>query len=188
MLAGQLLTYTLGVSNAGPHTATGVTVTDTLPSGTTFDSATASQGSCSQASGTVTCAVGTVVNAGSASITIKVRPQSEGSVTNQASITSDAGDLNTANNSASATTTVDPAADLELTKTDSPDPIHTGEDLTYTIGVHNAGPSSTGGVAVSDTIPANVTFGLGFDDAGQLLPLGCLGALLDRDDGRTAPP
>ena len=158
VLAGQLLTYTLGVSNAGPHAATGVTVTDTLPSGTTFDSATPSQGTCSQASGTVTCNLGTVANSGTASIDIKIRPQSEGSVTNQASITSDAGDLNTANNSASASTTVDPAADLELTKTDSPDPIHTGQQLTYTLGVHNAGPSATSGVAVSDTLPANVTF------------------------------
>ena len=127
MLAGQLLTYTLGVSNAGPHTATGVTVTDTLPANTTFDSASASQGSCSQASGTVTCALGTVAECRQARASrSRCGPQQRGSVTNQASVTSDAGDLNQSNNSASATTTVDPAADLELTKTDSPDPVLTG--------------------------------------------------------------
>ena len=36
------------------------------------------------------------------------------------------------NNAASATTTVDPAADLSLTKSDSPDPVLAGELLTYT--------------------------------------------------------
>ena len=46
------------------------------------------------------------------------------------------------NNSASATTTVTPVADLSLTKSDSPDPVLAGELLTYTLGVHNAGPSS----------------------------------------------
>ena len=38
------------------------------------------------------------------------------------------------NNSASATTTVDPVADLSLTKSDSPDPVLSGQQLTYTLG------------------------------------------------------
>ncbi len=158
VLAGQLLTYTLGVSNGGPQDAPGVTVTDTLPSGVTFDSATATQGGCSQSAGTVTCALGTVTNGNSAGVEIKVRPQSEGTITNQASVTSGAGDLNTSNDSASAQTTVDPAADLELTKTDSADPVLFGDELTYTLAVHNAGPSAANGVALSDTLPTGVTF------------------------------
>ena len=140
MLAGQLLTYTLGVSNAGPHAAAGVTVTDMLPSNSTFDSASASQGSCTESAGTVTCALGTVANGGTASVQIKVRPNNQGTVTNQASVASDAGDLNGSNNSASAVTTVDHAADLQLTKTDSPDPVLYGQELTYTLTVHNDGP------------------------------------------------
>ena len=159
VLAGQLLTYTLDVSNGGPHDAPAVTVTDNLPAGTTFESATPSQGGCSQASGVVTCALGTVPNGGGASVQIQVRPQSEGSVTNQASVSSDAGDLNQSNNAASAMTTVDPAADLELTKSDSPDPVLSGQPLTYTLTVDNAGPSSTAGVVLSDALPAGVTFG-----------------------------
>ena len=35
-----------------------------------------------------------------------------------------------------------PAADLSLTKTDSPDPVLAGELLTYTLTVHNAGPQA----------------------------------------------
>ena len=158
VLAGQLLTYTLGVSNAGPHAATGVTLTDTLPGGVTFDSATASQGTCTESAGTVTCAIGTIANGSNATATIKVRPQAEGSVSNSASVTSDAGDLNQSNNTAGATTTVDPAADLELSQTDSPDPALVGQQITYNLTVHNAGPSATGGVALSDTLPAGVTY------------------------------
>src|SRR6185436_977012 len=126
VLAGQLLTYSLSVANAGPSSATGVSVTDTLPAGVTFSSATPSQGTCSQASGTVTCALGTIANAGNASVSIKVTPQSQGSITNQATVSATTADTDSANNSASASTTADPAADLSLTSTDSPDPVLAG--------------------------------------------------------------
>jgi uncharacterized repeat protein (TIGR01451 family) len=55
---GSPLTYSLRVQNLGPSSASGVTLTDTLPAGATFVSATASQGSCSQAAGTVSCSFG----------------------------------------------------------------------------------------------------------------------------------
>ena len=60
--------------------------------------------------------------------------------------------------SASADTTVIPVADLSLTKGDSPDPVFVGQLLTYTLAVHNAGPSSATGVQLTDNLPAGVTF------------------------------
>ena len=60
VLVGQQVTYDLTVDNAGPRAATGTVVTDTLPAGMIFDSATPSQGMCSHTSGTVTCQLGTV--------------------------------------------------------------------------------------------------------------------------------
>ena len=39
----------------------------------------------------------------------------------------------------------------------SPDPVETGADLTYTLTVHNAGPSPGAAVAVSDTLPSGLT-------------------------------
>ena len=46
------------VDNFGPSAASGVTVTDMLPASVAFDTATPSQGACSEAAGTVTCTLG----------------------------------------------------------------------------------------------------------------------------------
>jgi uncharacterized repeat protein (TIGR01451 family) len=54
---GSDLSYEIDVSNSGPDDASGVTVTDTLPDGAKFVSASASQGSCSGET-TVTCSLG----------------------------------------------------------------------------------------------------------------------------------
>ncbi|HEU4706014.1 MAG TPA: hypothetical protein VFS64_02370 [Solirubrobacterales bacterium] len=48
------------------------------------------------------------------------------------------------------------SADLKITKSDSPDPIHVGSSLTYTIGVENLGPSPATGVTATDNLPKNV--------------------------------
>jgi uncharacterized repeat protein (TIGR01451 family) len=50
-------------------------------------------------------------------------------------------------------------ADLSITKTDSPDPAHVGQNLTYTIRVTNGGPATATGVTVNDTLPKNAGFG-----------------------------
>ncbi|MGN6216135.1 MAG: hypothetical protein ACTHN7_04145 [Solirubrobacterales bacterium] len=48
------------------------------------------------------------------------------------------------------------SANLKITKTDSPDPVHVGSNLTYTIGVENLGPSPASGVTVTDNLPKGV--------------------------------
>ncbi len=49
------------------------------------------------------------------------------------------------------------AADLSITKSDSPDPITAGDTLTYTLMVTNNGPNDATGVMVTDTVPVGVT-------------------------------
>ena len=102
----NLLTYTLVVTNNGPASATNVTVVDVLPSVLKFVSVVTTAGTCSQAANTVTCQVGTLANAGTATINIVVTPQSPTIVTNSAMVTADQTDPVSANNIANATTLV----------------------------------------------------------------------------------
>lgn len=48
------------------------------------------------------------------------------------------------------------AANLKITKSDSPDPVRVGTGLTYAIGVENLGPSPATGVTVTDNLPKGV--------------------------------
>ena len=79
---GGSLTYTLHVHNAGPNAAAAVTVTDTLPAGVSFESATTTAGSCAGAN-TITCALGTLASGADATVTIVVAASAAGSSTTQ---------------------------------------------------------------------------------------------------------
>ncbi len=68
---GQNVEYTITVTNSGPQDASNVVVTDVIPTGTTFVSATASQGSCSGTT-TVVCNLGAIANGGTATISLIV--------------------------------------------------------------------------------------------------------------------
>lgn len=48
--------------------------------------------------------------------------------------------------------------DVSVTKTDSPDPVAAGSNITYTITVQNAGPQAATNVSASDVIPTGTTF------------------------------
>lgn len=48
-------------------------------------------------------------------------------------------------------------ADLSISKSAAPEPVFTGQPLTYTITVANNGPAPAANVVVSDTLPAGVT-------------------------------
>ncbi|MGH9922522.1 MAG: DUF11 domain-containing protein, partial [Nitrososphaerales archaeon] len=70
--AGNTLTYTLQVTNPGPSTATNAQVTETLPAGVTFVSATPSQGTCSPSGSIITCNLGDIPAKATVTITITV--------------------------------------------------------------------------------------------------------------------
>lgn len=48
--------------------------------------------------------------------------------------------------------------DLQISQTDSPDPVAAGTSVTYTVNVKNVGPNPANSVAVSDTLPTEATF------------------------------
>jgi uncharacterized repeat protein (TIGR01451 family) len=102
---GSTVIYTLTVRNAGPDTATNVTVVDSLPEATRFVSVRSSQGVCTGGA-VIRCSLGTVAPNGVATITVVVRPLEPGVLLNTATVVGAEPEANTANNRASAPTLV----------------------------------------------------------------------------------
>jgi uncharacterized repeat protein (TIGR01451 family) len=161
---GANVTFTVTVANTGPDAATGVAVLDLLPAGTTFVSSTPSQGS--YVNGTGVWTVGTIANGANATLQIVASVNSVGAKTNSAQVSAaDQTDSDsTPNNNVAleddqASVTVTPQdADLSLTKTvDDATPI-SGQQVTFTLTVANAGPSSATNVVVQDSLPSGLTF------------------------------
>jgi uncharacterized repeat protein (TIGR01451 family) len=108
---GTALTYTIGVQNLGPDSANKVTVTDQLPKGVDFVSATPSAGKCARKGKNVTCDLGALAAAAvnyspPPTITLVVIPRRAGVISNTATVKGDLKDPVAANNKATATTTV----------------------------------------------------------------------------------
>ena len=152
--AGQNVVYTVTVTNSGPSSATGVTVTDPAPPGLTFVS---NSGGCTSA---YPCALGTLTNGQSVAITSTYSTSPGGggvTVNNIATVSSPASDPNSGNNSASAVTTINASADLSITKS-GPAFSTAGSPIVYTITVTNNGPSDAAAVSVADATPAGANF------------------------------
>lgn len=92
------VTYSILVVNNGPTAATGVTMTDTLPTGLTFSSVTGT--GCSNVGSAVTCNIGTLASGGNSSISIVATPSAGGGYADTANVTGTITDLDTGNNSA----------------------------------------------------------------------------------------
>jgi uncharacterized repeat protein (TIGR01451 family) len=108
---GSTLTYVIQVQNLGPDRASGVTVTDQLPKGLDFLSATTSSGQCTHKGKKVTCSLGelnapTVNYGGPPTVTLSVVPRRVGTISNTASVKGSQKDPVAANNKATATTSV----------------------------------------------------------------------------------
>jgi uncharacterized repeat protein (TIGR01451 family) len=95
---GAGLTYTLTVANAGPWTASNVIVSNPVPNGVDFVSATSTQGNCIFTNGAVTCVAGSMTNGSIVTMRVNVTPIALGSITNVASVTQAEADPAPANN------------------------------------------------------------------------------------------
>jgi uncharacterized repeat protein (TIGR01451 family) len=169
VVAGTDLTYDIALNNFGPNYAVNVSLTDSTPANTTFRSFTQTGGptfGCSTpavgGTGTVSCTISMFGAGETATFRLVVRVNASArngtTLSNTAKATSDTFDPCPGNNSATATTAVIARADLSVTKSDAPDPVNAGGNITYTINVANAGPSDAQNVSLSDATPANTTF------------------------------
>jgi uncharacterized repeat protein (TIGR01451 family) len=104
---GGNLTYTLTIANYGPRNASGVIVTDILPAGVVFVSATASHGGgVSQTQGTITVNLNGLAENDKASVSIVVIPTDVSTLINIVRVTADQPDPDSANNSVTLVTLV----------------------------------------------------------------------------------
>ncbi len=153
---GSTATFTVTVSNAGPSVATGVVIHDALPIGLTWSSDTPSQGAYNHTTGD--WSVGSVASSGTATLTVHATVAGSAAMTNTASVKAvDEPQVGTANDTASATVTP-PHADLAVTKTVAAARPNVGDGDTFTVTVTNHGPDTATNVALSDVLPAGITF------------------------------
>jgi len=148
------ITYTVNVTNAGPDATTNATMSVilnntllwqsmTVPAGWSCPSLSVGHGAsftCTAANLGLTTSMFTIVlKAGSAQFGINNQTINETFTTS-----SDWADPNSANNAATVSTSyVTPHADMQITATDSPDPVAPDGNITYTVNVTNAGPDAT---------------------------------------------
>ena len=157
MIAGEAASYTVTVDNLGTSTAKGVVLTDVLPAGVSFDSAsTAPDAIVGQ---TLTWNLGDILAGASLTITINVTPNATSGVgTNSASVTtpSTEGGAGATNNADSCASNF-LAPDVSIAKT-CPIDMVTDEPATYTLTISNGGTSAAKSVSATDTLPPTVSF------------------------------
>ncbi len=160
-LNGPLI-YTVLVTNSGPSTATGITLTDNLPGSVNFVSANPSQGSCIGGA-VVSCTLGTILSGGTASVEIQVVTTATGNITNNASVSANEADPVPANNTDSEDTSVVASSTVDVPLTQV---LRLAGFLDYTVtgGTLRTDPNTVDAcsVAASDTasvagIPATAT-------------------------------
>ena len=156
----QALIYTLQVSNTGSLPATGVTLTDTLPLGVSFNSVSSTQGSCS-ANSIINCALGNLAAGATATVTLSVKPTvTTFNLSNTAYVFANETDVNPINNTATSVKSVYDAiivTDVSVSIAGSAT-VKLNTNITYTITVKNAGPGTTPYVTVSNNVAANLYF------------------------------
>ncbi len=115
VIVGGNITYTVTVTNSGPNDATGVVLTDTLPTEVTFLS-TNQPGVCSEAGGTVTCTIGNLMSGTSfPAIEIVATTTTVGAIINAVDLSGAELDSNPLNNTAQVSTEAVDASDLIFT-------------------------------------------------------------------------
>jgi uncharacterized repeat protein (TIGR01451 family) len=155
------VTYTVNVYNNSTSQGTNTVLTNTLPTNSTFVSATATNsGTCTQSAGTVTCNWSSIPTTGFYTATIVVTPTSGGALTLSSSVSGTESDSNTANNTGNKSVTVNSQIDLQLYSISAtPDPItlNTG-NVTYTVNIYNASTSQGTSTVLTNTLPSNSTY------------------------------
>ncbi len=149
--SGSNLSWTLTANNSGPNDAFNVTVTQTLPAGVTFQSASGSGWNCTFSAPTVTCTRGIAPIGASPDITVDVNVTlPSGTLSTSATISGSTAEFSTVNNSDSENTTVDAINDPPANTV--PGPQTTAEDQQKSISGVSISDPDAGGAQVEVTL------------------------------------
>jgi len=169
VLLGSTFVYTLEVENQGPSDALEVDVEDALPTQVEALSVETDMPSCEPAAPTIECELGTMTPGQKAVIHVTVKaigiPGGGAPVVNTATVSSPTDPLSPSESTAE--TTVEPAADLAVTKT-APETVPADGEITYGLHVENHGPSDATGVKLTDPLPAGTQFVSASEDCTQV--------------------
>jgi uncharacterized repeat protein (TIGR01451 family) len=170
VIAGNNVVYTITAHNDGPSDGFSVTLSDVMPPGTTFVSATQTSGPAFTLTeppvggiGTVSATIANFAGGGTATFTYVFRVSSSvaGGTTlvNQPSISaSGSSDPNSGNDNDSEATTIITRANLVIgSSSDDADPVDPDGNVTYTTTVTNLGPSDAQTVVFTDIAPFGTT-------------------------------
>jgi uncharacterized repeat protein (TIGR01451 family) len=162
---GQSYAYTITVNNSGPSAASNVVVSDTLPTGIQFVSATSNGTNIGTATGQAYSAtIPTLASGETRTITLNVRVLSSAtgtSIANTATVTADnitTQETGTRANSATDTNTLNRTVTLNVTKTGPTTAVSADTTFTYTVIAFNSGNADAPSVAFTDPLPSGVTF------------------------------
>jgi uncharacterized repeat protein (TIGR01451 family) len=169
---GSTIVYQLTVINDGPGTASAVTVSDTLPTGLTFNQSQSSA-DCTLNGSTVHCGVNlSLSSGGSKPFTIALNVNDANScgknVSNTASVSTQTTDPNPANNQSTTVTTAVqcPVPTFTISKTDNRTTAAPDDMLNYVITIQNSSPTPANNITVVDQLPTSLLF-LSASDNGQ---------------------
>lgn len=163
---GGTFHYTIIVGNAGAAVSD-ATLFDQLPAGTTFQALTQpADWSCTtpavNTNGAIDCSVATLAGNTAAVFDVTVRVDNSVAIgtvlTNTAEVGTEDPQNNSADDSASASTTIVGVPSTSVSVTDAPDPVVAGQDITYTIDVNNEGPADASDATLTFTPPPSTTF------------------------------
>lgn len=156
---GGQLTWTILVRNLGPGTAVNVEVNGNFnqygPT-TEFVSLDISSGTCTHATSTYNCQIGTVAAGATVTLTLVVTVLSGNSVASVADVSTGSSDPDWSNNHSVGEVSAGPAADVRLAESATPTTVAPGDSVTYTFTVTNAGPTTASGLELSDVLPAGL--------------------------------
>ncbi len=106
VIFGDDVTYRFTIANSGPGLASGIIFSNSFPADLSFVWASSSRGGCSVTDTHLVCGIGNVAMGEEAVVTLTMRPQIAGLITNVGSVSMVAADGFIGNNSAAAVSTV----------------------------------------------------------------------------------